>query len=101
MDNGSTFYYKVAVVNSSGTGTLSSVASALLSADIQGSQTNEGHTYALTSSTMSWNSAATAAAAVGGYLATLNTKRRIHGCMTNFTIMEAPNVIFGLDHSIT
>ena len=73
MDNGSTYYYKVAAVNSSGTGTLSSVASALLSADIQGSQTNEGHTYALTSSTMSWDSAATAAA-VGGHLATLNTK---------------------------
>ena len=31
MDNGSTYYYKVAAVNSSGTGTLSSVASALLS----------------------------------------------------------------------
>ena len=74
MDNGSTYYYKVAAVNSSGTGTLSSVASALFSADIQGSQTNEGHTYALTSSTMSWDSAATAAAAVGGHLATLNTK---------------------------
>ena len=74
MDTGSTYYYKVAAVNSSGTGTLSSVASALLSADIQGSQTNEGHTYALTSSTMSWDSAATAAAAVGGHLATLNTK---------------------------
>ena len=74
MDNGSTYYYKVAAVNSSGTGTLSSVASALLSADIQGSQTNEGHTYALTSSTMSWDSAATAAAAVSGHLATLNTK---------------------------
>jgi len=74
MDNGSTYYYKVAAVNSSGTGTLSSVASAILSANIQGSETNEGHTYALTSSTMSWDSAATAAAAVGGYLATLNTK---------------------------
>ena len=74
MDNGSTYYYKVAAVNSSGTGTLSSVASAILSANIQGSETNEGHTYALTSSTMSWDSAVTAAAAVGGYLATLNTK---------------------------
>ena len=30
----------------------------------------------LTSSTMSWSDAATAAAAVGGYLATLNTKSR-------------------------
>ncbi|SVC33077.1 uncharacterized protein METZ01_LOCUS285931, partial [marine metagenome] len=74
MDNGSTYYYKVAAVNSSGTGTLSSVASALLSANIQGSETNEGHTYALTSDTLSWDAAATAAAAVGGYLATLNTK---------------------------
>ena len=37
--------YKVAAVNSSGTGTLSSVANALLSANIQGSESNEGHTY--------------------------------------------------------
>ena len=49
MDNGSTYYYKVAAVNSSGTGSLSSVVSAILSANIQGSETNEGHTYALTS----------------------------------------------------
>jgi len=74
MDNGSTYYYKVAAVNSSGTGTLSSVASALLSADILGSETYEGHTYALTSNTMNWAAAATAAASAGGYLATLNTK---------------------------
>ena len=74
MDNGSTYYYRVAAVNSSGTGTLSSVASALLSANILGSETNEGHTYALTSSTMTWNAAAAAAAALGGYLTTLNTR---------------------------
>ena len=74
MDNGSTYYYKVAAVNSSGTGTLSSVASAILSANIQSSETNEGHTYALTSGTMNWAAAATAAASAGGYLATLNTK---------------------------
>ena len=74
MDNGSTYYYKVAAVNSSGTGTLSSVASAILSANIQGSETNEGHTYALTSGTMNWAAAATAAASAGGYLVTLNTK---------------------------
>ena len=74
MDNGSTYYYKVAAVNSSGTGTLSSVASALLSANIQGSESNEGHTYALTSTTKSWSDAATAAAAVRGYLTTVNTK---------------------------
>jgi len=74
MDNGSTYYYKVAAVNSSGTGTLSSVASAILSANIQGSETNEGHTYALTSTTLTWDVAANAAATAGGYLATLNTK---------------------------
>ena len=74
MDNGSTYYYKVAAVNSSGTGTLSSDASAILSANIQGSETYNAHTYALTSGTMYWPAAATAAAAVGGYLATLNTK---------------------------
>ena len=74
MDNGSTYYYKVAAVNSSGTGTLSSVASALLSADIQGSQTYNAHTYAITSSAMTFAEAKAAAAAVGGYLTTVNTK---------------------------
>ena len=74
MDNGSTYYYKVAAVNSSGTGTLSSVASALLSADIQGSQTYNSHTYAITSSAMTFAEAKAAAAALGGYLTTINTK---------------------------
>ena len=74
MDNGSTYYYKVAAVNSSGTGTLSSVASALLSADIQGSQTYNSHTYAITSSAMIFAEAKAAAAALGGYLTTINTK---------------------------
>jgi hypothetical protein len=74
MDNGSTYYYKVAAVNSSGTGTLSSVARALLSANIQGSQNYNAHTYALTNSKMSWSDAKTAATALGGYLATINTK---------------------------
>ena len=74
MDNGSTYYYKVAAVNSSGTGTLSSVASALLSANIQGSQTYNAHTYAITSSAMTFAEAKAAAAAVGGYLTTVNTK---------------------------
>ncbi len=74
MDNGSTYYYKVAAVNSSGTGTLSSVASALLSADIQGSQTYNTHTYAITSSAMNYADAKAAAAALGGYLTTVNTK---------------------------
>ena len=74
MDNGSTYYYKVAAVNSSGTGTLSSVASALLSANIQGSQTYNAHTYAITSSAMTFAEAKYAAAALGGYLTTINTK---------------------------
>ena len=74
LDNGTTYYYKVVAVNSSGTGTISSVASALLAANILGSETNEGHTYALTNTQMNWNEAATAASALGGYLATLNTR---------------------------
>ena len=74
MDNGSTYYYKVAAVNSSGTGTLSSVASALLSANIQGSETYNAHTYAMTSTAMTFAEAKAAAAAVGGYLTTVNTK---------------------------
>ena len=74
MDNGSTYYYKVAAVNSSGTGTLSSVASALLSANIQGSKTYNNHTYAITTSAMNWENAKIEAASLGGYLATINTK---------------------------
>ena len=73
LDNGSTYYYKVAAVNSTGTGNLSSVASALLSADIQGSQTYNSHTYAITSSAMTFAEAKAAAAELGGYLTTINT----------------------------
>jgi hypothetical protein len=69
-----TYYYKVAAVNSSGTGTLSSVVSALLSANIQGSETYNAHTYAMTSAAMSFAEAKAAAAALGGYLTTVNTK---------------------------
>ena len=65
MDNGSTYYYKVAAVNSSGTGTLSSVASALLSADILGSQTYNAYTYAITSSAMNFADAQASAALEG------------------------------------
>ncbi len=74
LDNGSIYYYKVAAVNSSGTGTLSSVASAILASNIQASKTFNDHTYALTSAAMTWSDAAAAAASLGGYLATLNTK---------------------------
>ena len=101
MDNGSTYYYKVAAVNSSGTGTLSSVASAILSANILGSETNEGHTYALTSSTMSWDSAATAAAALGGYLTTLNTRAENTWLFGKFGKLEELTVIFGLELKTT
>jgi len=73
MDNGSTYYYKAAAVNSSVTSTLSSVASALLSANIQGSQNYNAHTYAITSSAMTFANAKAAAAALGGYLTTINT----------------------------
>jgi len=74
MDNGSTYYYKVAAVNSSGIGTPSSVASALLSASIQGSLTYNSHTYAMTSTAKTFAQAKAAAAALGGYLTTVNTK---------------------------
>ena len=74
MDNGSTYYYKVAAVNSSGTGTLSSVVSALLSANIQGSKTYNNHTYAITTSAMNHADATAAAASAGGYLVTITTK---------------------------
>jgi hypothetical protein len=74
LANGSIYYYKVAAVNSSGTGTLSSVASAILASNIQASKTFNDHTYALTSATMTWNNAKTAATALGGYFTTINTK---------------------------
>ena len=74
MDNGSTYYYKVAAVNSSGTGALSSVTSALLSSKIQGSETYNNHTYAITTSAMNWENAKIEAVSLGGYLATINAK---------------------------
>jgi len=74
MDNGSIYYYKVAAVNSSGTGPLSSVASAILDQRIQVSETFNGHTYALTSAAMTWAQAKVIATALGGYLTTINTK---------------------------
>tara|TARA_B100000700_G_scaffold284382_1_gene337556 strand:+ start:122 stop:967 length:846 start_codon:yes stop_codon:yes gene_type:complete len=74
LENGSRYYYKVAAVSKFyGTGTLSSEASAIISSNIQGSETYNFHTYALTSSTMNWQAAADAASAVGGYLTVLNT----------------------------
>jgi len=74
MDNGSIYYYKVAAVNSSGTGTLSSVASALLSSYVKDSASLSGHTFAITSAAMNWNNAKVQATALGGYLTTVNSK---------------------------
>ena len=74
MDNGSMYYYKVAAVNSSGTGTLSSVASAILDQNILASKTFNGHTYALTCNPDNWSQAKVNANNFGGYLTTINTK---------------------------
>jgi len=74
MDIRSIYYYKVAAVNSSGTGPLSSVASAILDQRIQVSETFNGHTYALTSAAMTWAQGKVIATALGGYLTTINTK---------------------------
>jgi fibronectin type 3 domain-containing protein len=79
MDNGSIYYYKVAAVNSSGTGTLSSVASALLSSYVKDSASLSGHTFAITSAAMNWNNAKVQATALGGYLTTVNSKQRMTG----------------------
>jgi fibronectin type 3 domain-containing protein len=69
-----TYYYKVAAVNSTGTGTLSSVGSSILASNIDGAETFSEHTYAITTTAMSFSAAQSAAAAVGGYLVTVNTK---------------------------
>ena len=69
-----TYYYKVAAVNDNGTGALSAEFSSLLASNLQGSETNSGHTYAITSTAMNYADAQAAAAALGGYLTTINTK---------------------------
>ena len=74
LDNGAIYYYKVAAVDSSGTGTLSSVASAILDQNIQASKPFNGHTYALTSNPNNWSQAKVNANNFGGYLTTINTK---------------------------
>ena len=75
LEDGSRYYYKVAAVSKFyGTGILSSEASAIISSNIQGSQTYNSHTYAITSSAMNFANAKIQAAALGGYLTTINTK---------------------------
>ena len=86
LDNGSIYYYKVAAVNSSGTGTLSSVASALLSSYVKDSASLSGHTFAITSTAMNWNNAKIQATALGGYLTTINTKAENDWLTTRFRI---------------
>lgn len=75
LEDGSRYYYKVSAVSKFyGTGTLSSEGSAIISSNIQGSQTYNSHTYAITSSSMNFANAKIQAAALGGYLTTINTK---------------------------
>ena len=69
-----TYYYKVAAINDNGTSALSAEFSSLLASNIQGSETYSSHTYAITSSAMTFADAQAAAAALGGYLTTINTK---------------------------
>ncbi|SVC75446.1 uncharacterized protein METZ01_LOCUS328300, partial [marine metagenome] len=88
MDNGSIYYYKVAAVNSSGTGTLSSVASALLSSYVKDSASLSGHTFAITSAAMNWNNAKVQATALGGYLTTVNSKAENDWLTTRFRIQH-------------
>jgi len=88
LDNGSIYYYKVAAVNSSGTGTLSSVASALLSSYVKDSASLSGHTFAITSAAMNWNDAKVRATALGGYLTTVNSKAENDWLTTRFRIQH-------------
>jgi hypothetical protein len=101
MDNGSTYYYKVAAVNSSGTGTLSSVASAILSANIQASETFSDHTYALTTTAMTWFQARDNATALGGYLTTINTKAENDWLTSTFFIGHGTAIWHGANDNAT
>jgi hypothetical protein len=101
MDNGSIYYYKVAAVNSSGTGTLSSVASALLSSYVKDSTSLSGHTFAITSAAMNWNNAKVQATALGGYLTTINTKAENDWLTTRFRIQHGAELWIGANDKTT
>jgi hypothetical protein len=101
MDNGSIYYYKVAAVNSSGTGTLSSVASALLSSYVKDSDSLSGHTFAITSAAMNWNNAKVQATALGGYLTTINTKAENDWLTTRFRIQHGAELWIGANDKTT
>ena len=101
MDNGSIYYYKVAAVNSSGTGTLSSVASALLSSNVKDSASLSGHTFAITSAAMNWNNAKVQATALGGYLTTVNSKAENDWLTTRFRIQHGAELWIGANDIAT
>ena len=101
MDNDSIYYYKVAAVNSSGTGTLSSVASALLSSYVKDSASLSGHTFAITSAAMNWNNAKVQATALGGYLTTVNSKAENDWLTTRFRIQHGAELWIGANDIAT
>ena len=101
MYNGSIYYYKVAAVNSSGTGTLSSVASALLSSYVKDSASLSGHTFAITSAAMNWNNAKVQATALGGYLTTVNSKAENDWLTTRFRIQHGAELWIGANDIAT
>jgi len=95
IDNGSIYYYKVAAVNSSGTGALSHVASALLSSYVKDSASLSGHTFAITSAAMNWNNAKVLAIALGGYITTVNSKAENNWLTTRFRIQYGTELWIG------
>jgi len=101
MDNGSIYYYKVAAVNSSGTGTLSSVASALLSSYVKDSASLSGHTFAITSAAMNWNNAKVQATALGGYLTTVNSRAENDWLTIRFRIQHGAELWIGANDIAT
>lgn len=85
LDDGSRYYYKVASVSKFfGMSKLSSDVSAIIASNIQASKTYNGHTYALTTSTMTWQEAKESANTLGGYLTTVNTKAENDWLTTEF-----------------
>jgi hypothetical protein len=95
IDNGSIYYYKVAAVNSSGTGTLSSSASTFLSSYVKDSASLGGQTFAITSAAMNWSDAKVQATALGGYLTTINSKVENDWLTTRFRIQHGVDLWIG------
>jgi hypothetical protein len=95
MDNGSIYFYKVAAVNSSGVGTISTVASALLSSSVKDSVSLSGHTFAITKAAMNWNDARVLANGLGGYLTTINTKAENEWLTNRFRIQYGVQLWIG------